>query len=321
MQNNRRIDGAAIWFFLAIIICCGPGCTRDKPTPPSSSRTITELVFADPNFSLMEELMIKAELVNVFNDVSGSGTLFTPNNTAFANSGISSTAIAVLTKDEASKIVYDHYLNTRLVSADLPAGPNAKLRMAGGDTVFVTKDSAGIYINGGKIIEADINVSNGVMHKVNRVLLPPKGNIFQTITGGTGIFDSLSKAINHITFDPGGDTGLMSILSNETVTLFAPTNQAFTDLLDSLALNDINEIPITDLSKILHYHVTTGRIFSPGFVEGNLLMIDGSNTVIGLAGGLGIMGKGNHGLRSNITFTNVTATNGVIHLIDRVLLP
>jgi uncharacterized surface protein with fasciclin (FAS1) repeats len=270
---------------------------------------------------MMEELMIKAELANVFNDVNASGTLFTPNNAAFANSGISSATIGALTKNEAEKIVYDHYLNTRVVSADLPAGPNARLRMFGGDTVFVTKDSTGIYVSGGKIIEADINVSNGVMHKINKVLLPPRGDVFQTIVARTGISDSLAKAIAHVTYDPGGSSDLMTILTTQTVTLFAPTNQAFSDLLDSLSLNDINEVPITDLSRILNYHVTAGRIFSNSFVEGNLAMIDGSNTKISLSGGLTITGNGNRGLRSNITFTNTIATNGVIHSIDRVLLP
>jgi uncharacterized surface protein with fasciclin (FAS1) repeats len=118
---------------------------------------------------------------------------------------------------------------------------------------------------------------------------------------------------------------LAGTLSTATLTVFAPTNAAFTQLLAALTLNNINDIPMATLLGVLRYHVRGGRSFSSDLANGNLMMLAGGNTTINLTNGTGggptITGTSNGANRSNITATNIVCRNGVVHLIDRVLIP
>jgi len=108
-------------------------------------------------------------------------------------------------------------------------------------------------------------------------------------------------------------------------TVFAPTNAAFTQVLSALSLSDINNIPMPTLLAVLRYHVVGGRAFSSDLANGNLAMLAGGNTTINLTNGSGggptIKGNGNGANLSNIVGTNLMCRNGVVHVIDRVLLP
>ena len=119
---------------------------------------------------------------------------------------------------------------------------------------------------------------------------------------------------------------LVTSLSNAgPFTVFAPTNQAFTALLSALSLTDINQIPIGTLLAVLRYHVVGGRAFSSDLANGSLTMLAGGSTTVNLSNGTGggptILGNSNGGSKSNITATNIVCRNGVVHLIDRVLIP
>ena len=87
----------------------------------------------------------------------------------------------------------------------------------------------------------------------------------------------------------------------------------------------IRQIPIATLLAVLRYHVVGGRAFSSDLTNGNLTMLAGGTTAINLTngstGGPTITGSGNGGNKSNIVAANVVCTNGVVHVIDRVLLP
>ncbi|HRF18779.1 MAG TPA: fasciclin domain-containing protein, partial [Chitinophagaceae bacterium] len=131
----------------------------------------------------------------------------------------------------------------------------------------------------------------------------------------------LVKAVTRATTAPGGDPTLAGTLGSATLTVFAPTNAAFTQLLGALSLTDINQIPIGTLLAVLRYHVVGGRAFSSDLTNGNLAMLAGGNTTVSLTTGATIRGNGNGGNASNITATNIVCRNGVVHLIDRVLLP
>jgi len=297
-------------------------CNKDDD--PIITNTITDVVVASASFSVLEEAVVKANLATT---LSGTGpfTVFAPDNTAFANAGITSATVASLNSTQLSDLLLYHTIGSKILAADVPAGPNAKVITAGGDSVFVTKNASGVYVNGIKVAVADIAADNGVIHQLSKALNKPSGNIVATAQAAGSGLDSLVKAIVRANNAPGGDPALIATLSSATLTVFAPSNAAFTQLLTALGTNDINNIPVATLLAVLRYHVVGGRAFSSDLANGNLAMLAGGNTTINLTNGAGggptIKGNGNGANASNIIGTNVMCRNGVVHVIDRVLLP
>lgn len=297
-------------------------CDKDDDPPPASN-TITDLVVADANFSLLEAAVVKANLAATLKG-TGPFTVFAPDDAAFAASGLNASALNALTSDQAKSIILYHALAGEIKAASVPQGPNAKVTTASGDSVYVTRNANGVFVNGIKVSQADIDADNGVIHKISRVLLPPGNNTIVDVAVQGGL-DSLVKAVLRANSDPNGAPGLANTLGTATLTVFAPTNQAFTNLLQALNLKDINEIPIATLVAVLQYHVVAGRAFSSDLANGNVTMLANGTTTVNLTNGTGggptIRGNGNGGNASTITATNIMARNGVVHLIDRVLLP
>lgn len=296
------------------------GCKKDDE--PVKSNTITDVVVAGSNFTTLESAVIKADLQTT---LSGTGpfTVFAPDDAAFTASGITSAVLNSLTVTQVKNILLYHTIGSKILAADVPAGPNAKVITAGGDSVFVTKNATGVYINGIKVNTADVAADNGVIHVIGKVLIPPAGNIVETAVA-SGL-DSLVKAVTRATTAPGGDPTLTGTLGSARLTVFAPTNAAFTQLLTALGLARIDDIPVATLLAVLRYHVVSGRAFSSDLSNGNLAMLAGGNTTINLSNGTGggptITGNGNGSNKSNIIATNIVCRNGVVHLIDRVLVP
>lgn len=295
-------------------------CKKDNDE--TVSNTITDVVVANANFTTLETAVIKADLQATLKG-TGPFTVFAPDDAAFTASGITSAALNTLTAAQVKSILLYHTIGSKIMAADVPAGPNAKVITAGGDSVFVTKNANGVFINGIKVNTADVSADNGVIHVIGRVLNPPAGTIVETAVA-SGL-DSLVKAVTRATTAPGGDPTLASTLGSARLTVFAPTNAAFTQLLGTLGLNKIDDIPVATLLAVLRYHVVAGRAFSSDLVNGNLTMLASGNTTINLTNGTGggptITGNGNGANKSNITATNIVCRNGVVHLVDRVLLP
>lgn len=315
MKLKNFISRTSLFLLLSapvVLISC------DKDDDNATSNTITDIVVANGDFSTLEAAVVRANLQTT---LSGSGpfTVFAPDNAAFSAAGITTSVLNSLSPAQVQSILLYHTLGSRVNAANVPAGPNAKVTTASGDSVFVTRDARGVFVNGVQVTTADISADNGVIHRIGRVLNPPVGNIVETAVA-SGL-DSLVKAVTRATTAPGGDPSLAGTLGSATLTVFAPTNAAFTQLLGALSLTDINQIPIGTLLAVLRYHVVGGRAFSSDLTNGNLTMLAGGNTTISLTTGATIRGNGNGGNASNITATNIVCRNGVVHLIDRVLLP
>ena len=298
------------------------GCDKEEDVVPVIDDTIAGIILKSPEFSMLEALVAKANLAITLGE-PGPFTVFAPDDSAFAESGITLSLINSLTQQQAQIILLYHTLNSKMLVADLPAGPNATVTTFNGDSIFVTKNSSGAYINGVKISQNDIAADNGTMHKIERVLNFPVGTITQTVM--VSGLDSLAKAIARATNDTTGDAGLANVLNTATITMFAPTDSAFINLLSALSLTDINNIPVDTLVAIINYHITQGLIFSPDLLEGPLAMLAGGHTSINLTNGIDsgptITGAGNSGNASNITTLNILSRHAVLHKIDGVLIP
>ncbi|MBN8686298.1 MAG: fasciclin domain-containing protein [Chitinophagales bacterium] len=316
IRNILRQSAFALALSLPVVLT---SCEKDKE---EQTNTITDVVVSNPSFGTLESAVLKANLQAT---LSGTGpfTVFAPNDAAFTASGITSATLNSLTPAQVSAILLYHTIPAKILAADVPAGPNAKVVTAGGDSVFVTKNASGVFVNGIQVAAADVSADNGVIHVIGRVLNPPVGTIVETAVA-SGL-DSLVKAVTRATTAAGGDPTLASTLGTAKLTVFAPTNAAFTQLLGALSLTDINQIPVATLLAVLRYHVVGTRAFSSDLANGNLGMLAGGNATINLTNGTGggptILGNGNGANRSNITATNIVCRNGVVHLIDRVLLP
>jgi uncharacterized surface protein with fasciclin (FAS1) repeats len=295
---------------------------------PNPSQSILDKVSADANFSLLKEAATKAVLLDTLAKTPAAYTVFAPDNAAFTAAGLTSAVIAASTPASVKTILQYHIISGAVTfAANIPTATNTKIIMSNGDSAFFTKKANGnVFVNGVQVTLADIGAVNGVAHKVGRVIRPATGNIVATAQAGG--LDSLVKAVqivNSTSIALGGDPTLSATLSNVLLTVFAPTNAAFTKYLQDSSLTNINQIPVARLNAMLKFHVVAGRNFSSELVNGNITMLAGGATTVNLTNGTGggpsIKGNGNGTALCNITATDIMCRNGVVHLIDRVLLP
>jgi uncharacterized surface protein with fasciclin (FAS1) repeats len=318
MKINNQFSSVLFAALMGATISFSSCKKDDDPIPVTN--TITDIVVGNASFSVLKEAVVKADLATT---LSGAGpfTVFAPDNAAFLSAGITSATVTSLSATALKDLLLYHTLASKILAAGVPAGPNAKVVTAGGDSVFVTRNASGVYVNGIKVAVADIAADNGVIHQLSKALNKPSGSIVATAQAAGSGLDSLVKAIVRANNGPGGNPGLISLLSSATITVFAPSNAAFTQLLGALGITNIDNIPMPTLLAVLNYHVVPGRAFSSDLVAGPLPMLAGGNTTVSLTSGATIKGNGNGTNASNIIATNIMCRNGVVHVIDRVLLP
>ena len=316
---KKRIYSYAIPTFIAAFLIILSSCNKDDDETP----TISGLISDRSSLSTLNTAVIKGGLVAKLNGTEQL-TFLAPTNDAFAAAEITTTVLDALPSNDVANILYYHVIPSKILAADMPLGPNAKVLTYSGDSVFVTKNTNGVFVNGIKVYEVDVLTSNGVVHTLNTgVLKPAPGNILATATANG--LDSMVKALNYAATGAGGDPSLATSISNDLLTVFAPSNAAFTALLADLTLTDITQIDMATLIATLKFHAIQGRMFSSDLTNGNLTMVSGGLTTITLPSGAStvatISGFGNGTNMAKITKPNVIARNGVIHIIDKILIP
>ena len=297
----------------AFFFSCKKSSTSTNASNPG---TIAAQVSAGSSFTLLSSAVAKAGLGAT---LAGTGpfTVFAPTDSAFNASGITSSVIASLSADQLKTILLYHTLTSKVMAAEVPAGPDAKVITASGDSVFVTNNANGVFVNGIKVTQADIPASNGVIHTIGQVLLPPSGNLVDVASADT----SFSYLVAAVTRASTGSTNVAAILSSGGIfTVFAPTNDAFR-AAGFPTIASINAADANTLASILTYHVLPGRVFSSDLSNGEQpVAANGEKLTISLNSGATVKGNGNSSA-SNIIATNIMASNGVVHVIDQVLLP
>lgn len=265
--------------------------------------TIVDIAVEDGRFTTLVAALEAADLVGT---LSGEGpfTVFAPTDEAFAALP-AGTVEALLADTEAlTEILTYHVVAGSVMASDVAELSNATT-LQGQPVVVGTAD--GVSINQATVTQADVVGSNGVIHVVDAVLLPPSGTIVD-VAVEAGTFQTLVTAVQA--------AGLADTLANDgPFTLFAPTDEAFARLPAGTVQALLADIPT--LTEILTYHVVPGRVFS-----GDVVALDAAPTVQGQEievsvemGGVVLDGS------SNVTATDILATNGVIHVIDTVILP
>lgn len=324
-KNNKTLIAVMAISGISFFVSCTKNDTATFT--PNPSLTILDKVSADANFSLLTEATVKAGLMDTFGRKPAAYTVFAPDNAAFIAAGLTSAAIATTPASTLKSILLYHTISgAATFAAGFPAGANNKIVVASGDSIFVSKKTNGsVFVNGVQVTLADIGAVNGVAHKVGRVIRPATASIYGTAQA-SGL-DSLVRAIqlvNGASITIGGDSTLIPTLNTALLTAFAPSNAAFTQLLQTLTLTNLNQVPLATLKSILRFHLTSGRLFSSEFANGNITMVANGSTTINLTngtnGGPTVKGNGNGANLCNIVGTDVMCRNGVVHVIDRVLL-
>ncbi|WP_113635135.1 fasciclin domain-containing protein [Nubsella zeaxanthinifaciens] len=290
-------------------------CKKDNDVQENLS--IADIVAADDNFSLLETALNHAQLTGTLKG-EGNFTLFAPNNAAFAAAGLDTDAkITAMSAETLKQILLYHVLPNRTPASAIPTASNTAVATSANANVFVTKNANGVFVNGATVLTADVNAKNGVVHIINRVLMPASGNIVQAAQANA----NFSFLVAAITRASQGSTNVAQVLSGTgPFTVFAPTNQAFINA-GFTTIASIQAASPATLTNILTYHVIAGRVLSSDLTEGAMpTTVQGGKVTISLTGGAKVKGLGNT-TSSNITTTNVITTNGVIHAIDQVLLP
>ena len=304
---HRRHLLAAAASTVALAACGGGG---------SDDVNIVQYAQIDPDLSLLGEAVTAAGLAGT---LSGAGpfTVFAPTNAAFtallAELGLSKAALFADTALLTTVLTY-HVLPSRVEAAAVPAG-KAVSTLQGG-IVKPQLAGGGLQIVDGRnrtaaVVHADIGVSNGVIHKIDRVLLPADKTIVQTAQSLAG-FGILVEAVVA--------AGLVDALSAPgPLTVFAPTDDAFAALLTELGITKAALLADTALlTAVLTYHVVPGRVLKADVPVGiPVTTLQGASFTVDAS--LAITDA--RARKAAITTTDVLASNGVIHVIDKVILP
>ncbi len=289
-------------------------CKKDEAE--ESPKTITNIVTENSNYSILESAVVKADLGSTLNG-AGPFTVFAPDDAAFNSSGITGSVIQSLTADQLKDILLYHTLGSKVMAANVPAGPNAAVTTSGGETVYVTKNNNGVFVNGWKVKTADIAADNGVIHSIEHVLMPPMGNIVEVAQSN----DEFSYLVAAVLRASQGNTNVAAVLTSDgPFTVFAPTNQAFIDA-GFPTIASIESADPNTLASILTYHVLDSRAFSSDLMNGqSLSTVNGEAFGVEIGSNATVKGNSNTSA-ANILAVNIMATNGVVHVIDQVLLP
>jgi len=247
-------------------------------------------------------------------------TLFAPTNAAFEAAGITT----LPAQEVLDAVLKYHVLDGEVRAADLPSG-KATIETLGGKFYLSNNGGSGVFINGKTQVTAtDIPGSNGVVHVINRTLMPPAKTIAGVATDlSTASTPQFTQLVAALARTSGQEVDLLAAVSNPNanLTVFAPTDAAFNALYDALDVNGINDIPLETLTAVLQHHVVDSRVFSTDLTNGAVGTLNG-NVTINATNKTVTDGKGNvANLSTNAELLNVLATNGVIHTIDKVLLP
>lgn len=298
---------------LLLITSIGISACSDDNTV-EAPKTIVDVAVADAQFSTLTAALTKAELVTALKG-TGPFTVFAPNNTSFGKAGI--TSLDGLTKEALTPILTSHVLSGKVLAADVKSGTGSTLNTA--NNIYFSVNSSGVFINGNiKVVSTNISASNGVIHVIDNVIIPPSKSLVQ-IASTTADFTELTSLVL------AADASVAKALTDASatgLTVFAPTNAAFNELYKTTPkatlLAPANKKLLTD---VLLYHVVGGRVFSTDLpnVTGEVATVNTAKIKFDLTNGAKVVGKtsGN----STITVANILATNGVIHVIDKVLLP
>jgi len=283
----------------------------------AAEEDIVAIAAGNEDFSTLVTALTEAGLVETLQG-EGPFTVFAPTNEAFAKLPEGTLDALLADIPTLQNILLYHVVPGNVMAADVVQLDSAST--AEGSPVAIRVEDGNVYINDAQVVTTDIEASNGVIHVIDTVILPPADeqmepemapemqdmDIVDTAVAD-GRFTTLATALT--------EAGLIDTLKGEgPFTVFAPTDDAFNALPDGALEGLLADIPA--LTDVLLYHVVPGKVMAADVVQ-----LDSANTVLGKPVDITVQDGNVFVNDAQVIITDIETSNGVIHVIDSVLLP
>lgn len=273
----------------------------------SQTNVYDDVIATSADHTYLAAALTQENLVGALQDPAATLTVFAPTNTAFDNlaAELETDINGLLALPNLSDILLYHVLGITASSGSISNG-QVVLPLNESNTIKLTKTSTNaVYANQAMVNVADLTTSNGVVHSLDAVILPNQ-TVVDVALGSTDHTYLVTALIQE---------ELLPSLINPfaAFTVFAPTNSAFDDLAAELSTDISGLLALPNLTDILLYHVASGELLSGQLTNGPITMLNSGSVIIDLTNGVMVNS-------SNVTTPNLTSENGVVHVIDKVLI-
>jgi transforming growth factor-beta-induced protein len=321
---------AALTAGALVLAACGGGDSTDTttvaptaapstaaPTTAPVASDIVAVASANPDFSTLVAAVQAAGLVETLQG-PGPFTVFAPTNDAFDALPAGLVDALLLPENNAAlaEILTYHVVAGTVLAADVTAGVVATVQ---GENLTISTDG-GVKVNDANVVATDVIASNGVIHVIDAVIVPPSLDVEALLAGSAGdIVDVATAAGSFTTLLAAIDAaGLAETLQGDgPFTVFAPTDDAFAALDPALVAKLLLPENKDVLAAILTYHVVAGAVTSDLVTAGEVTSVQGDAIVVSIEGYGSVRLNG----AATVTTVDIAASNGVIHVIDAVILP
>ncbi len=286
----------------------GDSCTsKGTAMLGGGDKDIVQTAVAAGSFNTLAKALGAAGLVEALQG-DGPFTVFAPSDEAFAKlpAGTVENLLKPENKAQLQAVLTYHVVPGAVAAVDVVELSGATT--LNGQRIGIASSDQGVTVDGARVVKTDIRCSNGIIHVIDAVILPSSKDLVKTAVEA-GSFGTLAKAL--------GAAGLVDALQGEgPFTVFAPTDEAFAKLPAGTLEDLLKPENRAKLVAILKFHVVPGRVFSDAAAKGATVstLQGGELTTRSERGAVLVNG-------ARVVSADIDASNGVIHVIDRVLLP
>ncbi len=274
----------------------------------AQTNVFDDVIATSPNHTYLEAALIQEGLDVALQNSAATLTVFAPDDNAFTAlaTALGTDIPGLLALPNLADILTYHVLGSTVLSAAVTNGAIVQ-PLSITNTLKLTRTSGGnVFVNQAQVMAPDLSAANGVVHSMNGVLLPVQTVV--DVALGSAVHTTLVAAVV--------EARLLPALTNPLaqLTVFAPTNMAFDNLATALGTNLAGILAHPQLADILLYHVIGSEVLSGALMNGPVATLNGQSVIINLMSGVMVN-------NATVTAADVQADNGVVHVIDAVLVP
>ena len=308
----RNLFTAALTISILSIVLFA--CKDEEEMRP---KTISDVIQQDGRFTILSAVLKQGGMSDALR--TGSFTLFAPDDDAFRKMSITEPEQAnSLTRDSLRSIIQYLILDGVHPYSSFEEGNKQQVAAFDHNYLLITKDASRFMVNMANVTAADLKADNGLVHVLDHVPSTSPMTISQWIAANPSFSFLAEMARKAAGADP--DLAALLLSENSAFTLFAPSNEAFI----ASGFSTIEDIETADpliLSSILSAHILRNAYFTTEFKTGQIGSIGNQQLLIAVNGKITVAAEQNSGVLPTITRSDILTKNGVIHVLDRVLIP